>query len=72
MTPSSLRPDRSDSTLDELALRYPGWRIWRGHATGELWALPPRDHLQRGLLSAASAEELEAKIAESGWHTLLY
>jgi hypothetical protein len=54
----------NDSGLDELTRRYPGWRIWRGHATGDVWALPPRDHQQHGLLSARDADALAAKVAE--------
>jgi hypothetical protein len=53
-----------DSKLDDLTRRYPGWRIWRGHVTGDVWALPPPRLRQLGLLSAADADALEAKVAE--------
>ncbi len=54
----------NDSKLDGLTRRYPGWRIWRGHLTGDVWALPPPGHRQHGLVSAADADALEAKVAE--------
>jgi hypothetical protein len=53
-----------DSRLDELTRRYPGWRMWRGRATGDVWALPPPGHRQHGLISARDADALAAKVAE--------
>ena len=55
-----------DSGLDRLARRYPRWRLWRGHATGGYWALPPRDHpALRGLLGASSLDELARRLAQA-------
>ena len=54
----------NDSRLDELTRRYPGWRMWRGRATGDVWALPPPGHRQHGLISARDADALAAKVAE--------
>jgi hypothetical protein len=54
----------NDSKLHDLTRRYPGWRVWRGRVTGDVWALPPPGHPQRGLVSAGDADELEAKVAE--------
>jgi hypothetical protein len=53
-----------DAQLDDLTRRYPGWRMWRGRATGDFWALPPPGLPQQGLISAADADTLEARIAE--------
>jgi hypothetical protein len=55
---------RNDSQLHDLEHRYPGWQMWRGRATGDLWALPPPGHPQRSLIGAKDADELEAKVAE--------
>ena len=55
---------RNDSQLRDLERRYPGWQAWRGRATGEVWALPPPGHRQRGLIGAKDPGELEAKVAE--------
>jgi hypothetical protein len=56
----------TDGKLGYLTRRYPGWRIWRGRVTGDVWALPPPgSRLRRsGLVGAADADALEAKIAE--------
>jgi hypothetical protein len=54
----------TDSQLDELTLRYPGWRMWRGRVTGDVWALPPPGLPQYGLVSAPDVDKLEARIAE--------
>jgi hypothetical protein len=52
--------------LDRLRRRYPRWRIWRGHATGAYWALPPRDHpAQRGLIGASDLGELARRLAQA-------
>src|SRR5438128_348455 len=53
-----------DRKLDDLTRQYPGWRIWRGHVTGDVWALPPRRLRQLGLVSAADVDALAAKVAE--------
>ncbi len=58
MTFSQGADDRADR-LDRLRRWYPRWRIWRGHATGAYWALPPRDHpAQRVLISAGDLDDL--------------
>jgi hypothetical protein len=36
--------DDQDGELDRLRRRYPQWRIWRGRATGDYWAMPPSGH----------------------------
>jgi hypothetical protein len=38
------RGDSQDAELEQLKRQYPRWRIWRGRATGDYWALPPRGH----------------------------
>lgn len=53
-----------DDRLDDLRRRYPRWRIWRGHATGNVWALPPPGRRQHGLVSAEDADALEARVSE--------
>jgi hypothetical protein len=35
------RRDDQDGELDRLRRQYPQWRIWRGRATGDYWAMPP-------------------------------
>ena len=53
--------------LDRLRRQYPRWRIWRGQATGDYWALPPRDHpTQRGLIAAGDLTELARRLAQAG------
>ena len=45
--------------LDWLRRQYPRWRIWRGHTTGQYWALPPPDHpTQRELIGASDLDDL--------------
>jgi hypothetical protein len=52
--------------LDRLRRQYPRWRIWRGQATGDYWALPPRDHpAQRGLIAAGDLNELARRLAHA-------
>jgi hypothetical protein len=53
-----------DTRLDDLTRRFPGWRMWHGRATGDVWALPPPGLPQYGLVSAPDADALEARIAE--------
>ena len=58
--------DGRDAGLDRLRRRYPRWRIWRGHATGGYWALPPRGHpAQRSLIGASDLDQLARRIAEA-------
>jgi hypothetical protein len=55
-----------DSWLDRLRRQYPRWRIWRGHATGAYWALPPRDHpTQRDLIDASDFDALARRLAQA-------
>ncbi|HEV2377864.1 MAG TPA: hypothetical protein VGS19_37585 [Streptosporangiaceae bacterium] len=52
--------------LDRLRRQYPRWRIWRGHATGGYWALPPRDHpAQYRLIGADDLDELAQRITQA-------
>ena len=52
--------------LDRLRRQYARWRIWRGQATGDYWALPPRDHpTQRGLIAAGDLNELARRLAQA-------
>lgn len=48
--------------LDRLKLAFPGWTIWHGAQTGELWAAPPPGHPLRELISAPAPDALEAKL----------
>jgi hypothetical protein len=57
--------DNEDAELQRLRHQYPRWRIWRGRATGDYWALPPRDHPNaRELMSANDIGELASRL---GW-----
>lgn len=49
--------------LARLKTTYPAWRFWKGDATGEYWAQPPAGHEHQELVSAATVDALEAKIA---------
>jgi len=58
--------DSQDAELARLRQQYPRWRIWRGRATGDYWALPPRDHPAfRELISAADIGELAHRLAQA-------
>lgn len=61
-----------DAELERLRRRYPQWRIWRGRATGDYWALPPRGHPREGeLISASDISELARRLAQAeGQHDL--
>ena len=60
------RSDDQDAELDRLRRRYPQWRIWRGRATGNYWAMPPRGHpLERELIGARRISELAERIAQA-------
>jgi hypothetical protein len=53
--------DDKDADLDRLTRQYPQWRMWRGRATGDYWAMPPRGHpTARELVSASDIGELAA------------
>jgi hypothetical protein len=55
-----------DGELDRLRRQYPRWRIWRGRATGDYWAMPPRDHpALRGLIGAGDVTELARRLAQA-------
>ena len=55
-----------DAELAQLRQQYPRWRIWRGRATGDYWALPPRDHPAfRELISAGDIDELAHRLARA-------
>jgi hypothetical protein len=58
--------DGEDAALEQLRRRYPQWSIWRGHFTGDYWAMPPRGHPgQRELIGARSLDELAQRLAET-------
>ena len=64
--------DAHDSGLDRLRRQYPRWRIWRGRATGDYWAMPPPGHpAVRELISSSDISELARRLAEAeGRHGL--
>jgi len=58
--------DDQNAELERLRRRYPQWRIWRGHATGDYWALPPRGHpTERELIGARHISELAERITQA-------
>ena len=57
--------DNPDVELERLRREYPRWRIWRGRATGEYWALPPPGHPVRDLISSTDIAELARRLAEA-------
>jgi hypothetical protein len=69
-TGSSAR--NQDAGLQRLRRQYPQWRIWRGRATGDYWALPPPGHPRvRELISASDIGELARRLAQAeGQHDL--
>jgi hypothetical protein len=55
-----------DAELDRLRRQYPRWRIWHGQATGDYWAMPPRDHPTAGqLIGARDIAELARRLAQA-------
>jgi hypothetical protein len=55
-----------DAELERLRRRYPRWRIWRGRATRDYWAMPPPGHpAARKLISAADIGELSRRLAQA-------
>jgi hypothetical protein len=60
------RGDSQDAELEQLKRQYPRWRIWRGRATGDYWALPPRGHpTARELIGASDIGELARRLARA-------
>jgi hypothetical protein len=58
--------DKEPDPLGQLEARYPRWRIWRGRASGNLWAMPPRGHpTHHDLISARNAGELAKRLADA-------
>jgi hypothetical protein len=58
--------DDKDADLDRLTRQYPQWRMWRGRATGDYWAMPPRVHpTARELISASDIGELARRLAQA-------
>jgi hypothetical protein len=58
--------DDKDADLDRLTRQYPQWRMWRGRATGDYWAMPPRGHpAARELISASDIGELARHLAQA-------
>ena len=58
--------DDPDAELEWLRREYPQWRIWRGRATGDFWALPPPGHpAVRELISASDIGELARRLAQA-------
>jgi hypothetical protein len=58
--------NNQDAELERLRRRYPRWRIWRGHAAGDLWAMPPPGQpALRGLISAGDLGELARRLAQA-------
>jgi len=58
--------DDKDADLDRLTRQYPQWRIWRGRATGDYWAMPPPGHpAVRELISSSDISELARRLAEA-------
>ena len=59
-------PPDPEAELDRLRRQYPRWRIWRGSATGDYWAMPPRDHpTARELIGASDIAELARRLARA-------
>jgi hypothetical protein len=58
--------DSHEAELARLRQQFPRWRIWRGRATGDYWAMPPRDHpASRKLISAGNIGELAQRLARA-------
>jgi hypothetical protein len=55
-----------DAELERLRRQYPRWRIWRGRATGDYWAMPPPGHpIVRELISDNDIGELARRLAQA-------
>jgi len=57
-----------DARLRQLQRQYPQWLIWRGSATGDYWAMPPRQLTRLELISARDLDELAWRLAQAEEH----
>jgi hypothetical protein len=58
--------NNQDAELERLRRQYPRWRIWRGRATGDYWAMPPPGHpVVRELIRAYDIGELAGRLARA-------
>ena len=58
--------DNQDAELERLRRQYPRWRIWRGRATGDYWAMPPPGHpIVRELIGADDIGKLARRLARA-------
>ena len=57
-------PESDAAALARLREQYPRWVFWRGQATGQWWACPPRGSACRALLGADSADTLASLVAD--------
>jgi hypothetical protein len=57
---------RADAGRSVRSLRqvFPAWVCWYGAGTRRWWGLPPAAHRSRGLIEAATAEELAQRIQQ--------
>jgi hypothetical protein len=55
-----------DAELERLRRWYPQWLIWRGRATGDYWALPPRGHPRmHQLITASDIGKLAQRLSQA-------
>jgi hypothetical protein len=62
-----IRRDRDASadarrSVRSLRQTFPSWLCWYGTATGSWWGMPPPAYRSRGLIEAATAEDLALRI----------
>ncbi len=58
--------DNQDAGLERLRRQHPRWRIWRGQATGDYWAIPPPGHpTVHELISANDIDNLARRLAQA-------
>ncbi len=58
--------DNQEAGLQRLRRQYPRWRIWRGQATGDYWAMPPPGHpTVHDLISASDIDQLARRLAQA-------
>jgi len=53
--------DDKDADLDRLTRQYPQWRMWRGRATGDYWAMPPRGHRHEAALGLVAVGPVDTR-----------